>query len=438
MIEIGISLGAIGGETPSPFIAVSHQAAYALDVSRVRHEAPYSLDVSRVRHRAVYGLRVDGVHQAIYDLSLRDPVRVRHRGGYSILADYSLQSIANQPELVHAGRVIGINAATLSCDEDSPVWIASVEVANLSDFALMQIGDALTLTLGIETFALVVDGKTMSRGGPAQRQHQITAVSPLALLETPFAAEISYQAAATMSAEAAVEYFIGAVDWQLPTWLIPAAALVFEAVTPLMAARSIVSAIGGVIESNPDGTVVCRPRHPVSVPDYEAATPDHQLFDSDVISSAAQIAPVRGFNRVTVANEVESGGGSGSPDRLEYVGTDSISGVVRAYPNPVRAVDLVHTGNPATTISAVGTVSRQETETVEFVSGRASTQYPVAAIVSTTWRAADLGTVTASGNALSSSVEGYSLLEITYTVESVNWNVGLDADEKVQFVLMDA
>lgn len=440
MIEIQVALAGIAPELATPAataIAKSHLAPYGLRLDAI-HQSPYELGLLRLRHLAPYGLRLDGVHAAGYDLSLFDPVRSRHRVGYSMLADYSLQSVSNQPELVHAGRVVKIDGATLSCDEDSPVWIASLDISGLADFALMQIGDALTLTLGIETFALVIDGKTLSRESAVSRSHQITASSPVALQDTPFAAEISFQSGAPMLAEAVVEHFLGAVDWQLPAWVIPSDSIVFEDVTPLQAARSVVEAIGGLIESNPDGSLVCRPRHAVSVPDYDAATPGHQLFDSEVIASSSQIAPVRGFNRVTVANEQGASGSSSSPDSLEYVGTDSVTGTIRAYPNPSRPVALVHTGNPATTITALGTVSRQETETVEFVSGRASTRYPVAAIVSSAWRVNDLGAVSFDGSALTAAIEGYSLLDITYTVESVDWSVGLDADEQVQFVLMDA
>ena len=51
-----------------------------------------------------------------------------------------------------------------------------------------------------------------------------------------------------------------------------------------MEARAIVAAIGGLLESDPDGTPVARWRHPVSVPDYATATPDHVLLDGDLFA----------------------------------------------------------------------------------------------------------------------------------------------------------
>lgn len=438
LLELRIRLGALGGASPPP-LAVSHQALYG--------DAPTSAS-----HQAVYGLRIDKVLvtpygifqgaaaslQAAYDLSVLDPVGRSAKTGYALLPEQATYAAAAVTELVHAGRQIGIGDASLSCDEDSPVWIAQIDLTELSEFALIAIGDAVTLTVGAETFALVVDGKTLSRAAPGARACEITASSPLALLDSPFAQGVTFEATAPALAEAAVEGFIGAVDWQLPAWIVPAAALTFDGVTPLKAARAIVEAIGGLIESRPDGSVVCRQRHPVSVPQYGTAAVAHQFFDSEVLESSERIAPVRGFNRVTVANERSSAGASSSPDTLEYISADNHSGTVRAYPNPARSVDLVHTGNPATTIAPQGAVSRTESEVVEFVSGRARTRYAVAAIVSATWQAVDLGEVTANGTELTAATDGYSLLDIAYTVQSTDWQVGLDADEQVQFVLMDA
>lgn len=439
MIEIGIRLGTLGGVTATQLLAVSHSAPYG--------DAPASAS-----HQAAYGLRIDkalttpywifqgaaAARQAVYDLSERDPVRRSVKAGYALLPEQAVYAAAAVAELVHAGRQIRIGDVSLSCDEDSPVWIAQIDVLELSDFGAIAIGDAVSLTVGMEAFALVVDGKTLGRNAPGARACEITASSPLALLDAPFAQGITFAAAANTPARTAVEGFIGLVDWQLPAWIVAAPALVFDGVTPLKAARAIVEAIGGLIESAPDGSVVCRPRHPVSVPDYGAAAVAHQLFDSEVLESAERIAPMRGFNRVTVANERSSAGASSSPDTLEYVSADSHNGTVRAYPNPARAVTLVHTGNPATTIAAQGELTRSESEVVEFVSGRARTRYPVESIESATWQAVDLGAVTADGAELTAAVDGYSLLDITYTVRSHDWLVGLDADEQVQFVLMDA
>jgi len=136
----------------------------------------------------------------------------------------------------------------------------------------MGIGDAIELTLGLETFRLVVDGKTLSRESQTGQRCEISAVSPAALLDAPFAGTTTFYRPEATPARTAVEALVGPVDWQLPGWIIPAGRLLLENVTPLAAARNLVSAIGGIVESNPDGSLVCRRRHPVSIPQYESAS----------------------------------------------------------------------------------------------------------------------------------------------------------------------
>ena len=308
----------------------------------------------------------------------------------------------------------------------------------MSDFARMNIGDPMMLALGMEQFALVIDGKTLSRESSADPRCELTAVSPVALLDAPFAGTGRYYEAGVMQARVMVERLLGPVDWQLPDWLIPAGRLLLDNVTPLSAARNLVMAIGGIVESAPDGSVICRRRHPVSIPDYERATPACSLFDADVISARAQIAPVRGFNRVTIANE--EGASPHAADRIEYVADadDLNQGTVRAYLALQRPVELVHTGHVATVIGRLGDVARSESEVVEFIDGQAETRYRVVAITSAQWQHADLGQVTASQQSLAAAIPGYSLLRITYTTTSLNWRVALAADEEVQFVLVDS
>ncbi|PPD34027.1 MAG: hypothetical protein CTY19_05850 [Methylomonas sp.] len=409
-------------------------------VNKVRHRISYSgLNEHRKSIRLPYWITeaVVARHQLDYTITDVNPAQSRLTVGWSLLDDLRFQAVVNTPELVWNGRTIRILQATLSCDEDSPVWMVQIEIAELPDFATMAITDSLTLTLGLETFALVIDGKTLTRQENAEQHYQITAVSPLALLDAPFSGTTRFYHAEAISASVAIEILIGPIDWQLPDWTIPAGRLLLDGVTPLAGARTIVAAIGGLVESRPDGSVVCRRRHPVSVPDYDTATVPHSLFDSEVISSRAQIAPANGFDRVTIANE-ESGGSSAS-DRIEFVvnAEDSHQGLVRAYLGTIRTVLLTHTGHPDTVIMELGPTVRTETETVEFIDGRASSKCPVTTITSALWQHSDLGMVAANQQSLSVDNAGYSLLKLTYTTTSLNWKVSLITDEEVQFVLVD-
>lgn len=425
-----------------PLLRARHRAPYR-DVAQVRarHLMPYAdLGSCRRTMRFPYWLtrQVSAAHALVYAVTDVNPVARRFAAPWSLLDDTRLQAVANTPELVWNGQTVRIVQATLSCDEDSPVWIAQVEVAELADFAAIAIGDAITLALGLETFVLVVDGKTLSRESEAEQRCELTAASKAALLEAPFAGTMRFYRPEAVSARVAVEALVGPVSWLLPDWIVPAGRLMLEGVTPLSAARNLVGAIGGIVESNPDSSLVCRRRHPVSIPQYGTAAVAHSLFDSDVLSARAQVAPSRGYNRVTIANE--DGAAGGSADQLEYMSdaSDANRGTVRAYLAANRPVLLAHTGHAATTVESLGEVTRSETETVEFVEGRASVRYPVTAILDAIWRHTDLGAVAADGRNLVAATAGYSLLAVTYTTTSLNWRVALTLDEEVQFVLVDS
>jgi hypothetical protein len=439
-------------------VRAQHRADYAAVASstiRTRLTLAYGATTPiRVQQRVPWGLlagckqsvrmpywlstRVAARQVSAYAITDTNPVTGELATSWSLLEDARLQAVMNTPELTWRERRVPIIEATLSCDEGSPVWMASVELASTEDFAAIAIGDRIRLVLGLEVFELMVDGKTLSRSSPTEQRAEITALSPLTLLDAPFASTLRYYAAEPVSARGAVTDLIGTVDWQMPDWIIPAGRLLLEGTTPLAAARSIVAAIGGIVESQPDGSVVCRRRHPVSIPDYLWAGVAHALFDADVLSAQAQISPLRGFNRVTVANE--DGAGVSTGDQLEYVPDEDSStlGTVRAYLGIDRPVVLAHTGHPATVVTSLSAVVRRETEVVEFIEGRARTRYPVTTIESLDWQHAGLGDVTYAGTRLDAATAGYSLLRITYTTTSLNWRVGLSADEDVQFVLVDS
>jgi hypothetical protein len=408
---------------------------------RSRWRAPWTeLTPLRASARMAYALTepAHSRHRLDYAITEVNPAAGRLTTSWSLLADTSLQAISNTPELIWQEKVLKIAQATLSCDEDSPVWIARLELLDLGEFSGIAIGNAITLVLGLEVFQLIVDGKTLSRESIAARQLELTAVSPIALLDAPFAATTRWYQTEALAAHAAVEALIGTVGWQLPDWIIPAGRLLLEDVTPLAAARTIVAAVGGIVESTPEGDVICRKRHPISIPAYGNATVAHGLFDAEVIASRAQIAPSRGFNRVTLADE--DGVGGVASDRIEYVADaeDPNQGTVRAWLGSPRTVLLAHTGHPDTVVTSLGAVTRVETETVEIIEGQGSTRYPVAALLTHTWQHSDLGDVTADGQTLQAATAGYSLLRITYTTTSIDWRVALARDEEVQFVLIDA
>ena len=427
-----------------PSVARDHQAPWAdRPTASQTHQAAWAdRPDSAATHAAAWNLRGETTasHALAWSLNERPNASATLRATWSLLATSTLISIDAEPTVTWQGQALSLTAASLSCDEDSPVWIAErLQLADRAVWGQIALGDDLTLTIGAETWSLRVDGKgadyTLGDEGLS-----LSAVSPLAWLDAPYAASQSLETAAAISAQTLVAALlapVGPVTWALPDWLIPPGAVKFSDATPLAIARAIVAAIGGVLESAPDGTPLARRRHPVSVPDYPSADPDQTFLPGDLFASQRKAAPRAGFNRVLVSNtDMVSSEGR---DRLEYARrTDTeYAGTVSAYPEPWRAVTLAHTGHPATVITPQGAVITTRRELVEFVDGQGSVEYPVHALLAVTWQHVDLGAVTANGQALSAAVaDGESLAWIDYTSRAIDFSVALDRDEAVQFVLI--
>lgn len=411
------------------------QAPYAIrTTNRGQMTAPYNI-VGQCSARMV----------ARYDLMENNPVAANNVARYMIVSD-SIQSVVGLPTMTVGGEVFEVVRATMSCDEGSQFWICELELADIGNYAKLSVKDAFTLDIGAAQLSFVVDGKSFQRqindqgggGADVEQVPTITGISPLALADAPFSqgGDVTYFVAT--QARQVVEDQIGIVDWRLPDWVIPVEALAFTNSTPLSIARKIVEAIGGLIESDADGTPICRKKHPVSIPDYDTAVPDHELEDTSILSVSERIAPDSGFNRVTISNDLGRELNS-TADRLDVVPTEGslTERTVRAYLNTQRAVGLVHTGNPATVIVPLGLRRRSEVERVEFIDGQSRVQYKPEVILSMDWRENDLGAVSVSGYDLTAEIPSYSLLDVTYAVDTVDFLVQCPDTDEVQFYLVD-
>ena len=377
----------------------------------------------------------------VWSLNERPAAAASHRVNWAVLEDVNLISIDNVPEVLWQGQSVPILAARLSADEESPVWIAEeIVIADRELWSAIQLGDLIQFSIHEETWLLRVDGKGMSRPQPGDMLLSISAVSPLAWLDAPYASAITLDnASEAVSARATVAALVapvGTLTWDLDDWLIPPGALAMSETTPLQAAREIVAAIGGLLESAPDGTPVARRRHPVTMPSYGTATPDQVIQDGDLFAFRVASSPFAGFNRVVITNEDLNG--EDARDRLEYFDEDAnpYDGEMRAWPNPWRPAVLGHTGHPDTEITALGERQHSHTELVEFVAGRGQVQYPVHTLTSVQWQHVDLGSLAADGTELTATVSEQSLAWVTYTTRTLDWRIGLERDESVQFVLI--
>jgi hypothetical protein len=435
----------------------THRAVYAdAKAARAQHRAVYG-DSSRASqgHRLRYADRpvlastrddhyhllasTDSTHAARYTLTERDQPNAQHRARYSVASASTLISIDATPALYWQGQQIRVIDCQISADEGSPVWMAErIEIADLAPWQRLSIGDDIALHFGSAIFNLRIDGLGY-RDEHGDARYEISALSPLAWRGSPHAAPIDLDNESThVSARETVTALLDpiSVDWRITDWTIPRKTLAITNTTPLDAARQIAAAIGALIESEPDGTAVVRQRHPVSTNQYASATVDANIESHQVFSTQVTADPYDGFNCVTVANE-EINDASGA-DRIEYQQDDDsiYHGNVRAWPEPARAVELGHTGHPNTSIDSNGERFETYHELIEFIAGEGKTRYPIHAVDDVNWQHVNLGDVIADGVSLTSAINGESLAWVTYRTRFIDWRVGLDRDEAVQFVLI--
>jgi hypothetical protein len=322
--------------------------------------------------------------------------------------------------------------------EGSPLWVADITLGSAEDFTQFEIGESLTLTLCGYVFSLRVDQTTEDEQGPEQRRWGVKASSPLAWADTPYHQSGNLYFPAGTTAREAVEELLSPVaslTWQIPDWTLPAAGLVFTSTTPLAAARSIVEAIGGLLESTPDGAAVARRRYPVPPPEFAHAVPDLVVQDSEMTVRSTSVVHVEIVNRLTVADGNTTA--SSSQDKVDFEAddTNALAGTVRAW----REVRLVHTGRPEVSVVPKGVREWEVEETVEFKDGQASLGKPALSIVEVQWKYFSLGGVTLQdGGALTAAFGlGYSLATIRYLTRAYVWSVTSPTGEEVQFVLED-
>lgn len=372
-----------------------------------------------------------------YELSDKNWVTKETRIGYKLLADLSSQSIQASPTLYKGDTQLDFIYIDMSSDETSPFWLAEVGLSASATFADLNINDDIEIRFPDTTYKMVVDGKALSRRDNAEAGYVVKLVSPLARLDIPFADTTTVIYTVPKAASEVVAEVLGQdIAWNLPDWMIGVEQLQWVDESPLSIARKIVEAIGGVIESMPDGSINCRKKYPTSPQNYLTADHTH-LSDAEVFDISETVSATATFNRLDVYNSPIAN--SGINDSLEYKALDNNpdAGIIHGYPSPYRPVDLVHTGDPATTIIDLNDEIRTEVEMVEFIGGKAQTRYPIDSISSITWNVVNLGSVTYSGKNLTSAVAGESLLNIVYRVRAKRFDVSGADQTIVQFCLVE-
>lgn len=425
-------------------VQTQHEGIYGMRVSSSL-EAPYSMFLdARAQHEAPYDSTqsVSAQHESEYELQIRNPVTRQHRAFWD-MAFAGAVVITDIPYVELDGDRVEILSADINTDENGYAWLASVQIAKPEDYIRFAYDDAFVLNLLGDEYQLVVDAKNLRRGGPAQVDMEISGISPSARWGNPRASRLTKTWDTPVMARTAAEGVVGeAIDWQIMDWQIPAYRLGVSSSTPIEVVQLIARAAGGVVETKIDGTLLVRDRFPVSVLDYETATPDHVYTDAnDNLSVSEGLEPTRLYNKFVV-RDIQAG--SVQRDSVEFSADENRKdrGTLRVYPQPLRpGLSISHTGDSSVVLSRRGDETREETETVELFDGSGNVKYPIESLVSLNWLGTSLGGVVFenySTEIQSTSVsEKFGLCEVTYRTKSLNYHTENVDPEKVQFLVED-
>lgn len=430
----------------APRLAASRTFPYAMLRPVVAsHAAVFSLrPVVGFGHIVKYGdeVRAAAGHAAEFDLRASNVVSASHAGSYSLFGGAAeVVNLVGAATLTHAGREVLFEELAVSTNEDDFVWTIEAVILRPEDYAALRQDDQITATVGGVTYAGIVTGKTLQRDDPTSVVMRVTARSPAVRFTEPRAATMSYTLTEYKAASVLAQEILGVpIIWGIVDWVIPPSRYAVESSTPIAAVQLIANAAGGIIASRPDGSLEARYRYPVPVTDFYTATPDVVLTDvEDNLSFGETSDTTDSFNWLRVRD-----GADEVSDFLEFVQDEDRddSGEVRAYALPWREVVLSHTGGATVFMTELEVATREHTEKLEIVAGRASLAYPAVSVSSVSWLSTELPGlyVEPRGRDIvcSDTVNyGYGLVEITYVVEYYRCRVQFPVGNSAQFILRD-
>jgi hypothetical protein len=366
-----------------------------------------------------------------WDLNALQPIMATNAQTWGMLGETTL--IESGPAYTTTVSGVSFDPISISIEAslDQYSLSATLGIADLATYLACTIGSALEITVAGSTYSLRIEGRSRNRehGSAA---YTVTALSPSAWLDAPYAETVTGEYSGMASAIAATIAAPTAISWQTVDWFIPAATLLPASETPLALIRKMAAAVGAVVQSDPDGTLRVIPGYPLRVPDWATSTPAAILSDLDDIFTSTETYDHRpGYNHYIISDELAAA----DTVRLEEESLDTQRKRIRGYRTPWQPVTLRHTGGNWVALVSMGAEEREELEVVEFVGGEGRTKYPIIDRLTMEWLEVELGTITQGEDGLlKSEIAAESLLSITYRTRCHLWEATSPQIEQVQFV----
>ncbi len=333
-------------------------------------------------------------------------------------------------------QIIGLN---LEYGHSSYVGSCSVTLANFGDWLLVDYEQAVVITIDAQEYHMVVISKSR-REDVKSESLSFEAKSPAAMLDFPYATEISedFEVSGT---ESVIVNSLAALEGYTVAWemtvndVLTVNELQVAGRSPIECIKEVVNALGGIVQSYPDGSIHAVPRYIIDSDKYDGATPAIIYTSGEDFISLGDEADKRdGFNKYLVTNLTLDDGYT-----LEAEEISPSHYEVKAYKVPWNTQGVTLTTSELTNviIGVEGETTEEITEEIEIVEGAGNVAKPCYGLISTDYKTStDLGAVTIlEDGTVSTSTLGNTLVELTYTTKYWLWDTtNIDAED-VQFIL---
>ena len=311
------------------------------------------------------------------------------------------------------------------------------------------------------TFEFFIENKSRSITNSSV-SYKMRILSPTVKLDAPYSKTLvdnldnGTMAQALVVSMAALQNVT--VDYQIIDWFIPGYAISVNDETPLTVIKKVVNAVGGIVQTKPNGDMLIISRYPNPIPVWDGIASIATFSTSDAIIALTDTLSIRdGFNAFMITDQ----GSSSESITLEVVDIDGLTKTVKGYRVPFEdgAFPLETSGEPDISIdryiyprepitpiqsddpdwdSETMEIGEDDWEVVEFIEHVGTTSKPIYSVVESDWIEDDLGAFQISEDGTLSiinttSVPGESLLRIKYRTKYWEWTVSGPTDRPVQF-----
>ena len=387
-----------------------------------------------------------------YDLKTVDEVSRTILLEYSLL-DGATQVVNPSALFVVDGEYIEFLSMDISLDSSSYVISCNITLSSEEDYALCSylkevscIIEGLTFNFFIETRRKTISNK--------QKSFHLQLLSITAKLDAPYAPVLVESFPDGINAQALIQQMADTesitIDYQLMDWNIPGYSISINDETPYQVIKRVVNAIGGIVQTKPDGTLLLISEYPDPLPNWDIVSAVQSFDAEDYLTMSENTNINKGYNAFLISNQASSSNNI----FLQEEAVDSITKIIKGFRIPFDngSFDLETSGGPGISIekystpieetipkvNSEGAPIDEEWEIIEFVEYKGVTSNPIYAIIDYEWLEEDLGAFTTAEDGTltiinQDVVNGESLLRLKYTTKYWQWTViGPDAT-KVQF-----